>query len=261
MNQGNLRGCLLALALVTLPLAPNVATAQAGAAAVAAPGIEAFSVAPIASAAPGNELVFTLHGSPGGTAAVRIDGATGAAVLAESEVGVYEGSYTIRKRDRINAQSKVTANLRVGNKVVSAVLDGPLVGRAASRRTAGTARSGAPAATGCVSCGVVEAINVVEVKGEGSYLGKIGGGLAGILLGSQIGSGRGTTVAEVAGAAGGAYAGNEIEKRLKTSKHYEVIVRLDNGGSQTVTYAERPGFNVGDPVRIENRRLVLMQQQ
>ena len=108
----------------------------------------------------------------------------------------------------------------------------------------------------CPNCGVIEAVNVIEVKGDGSYIGMIAGGLAGVLLGSQVGQGRGTTVAEIAGAAGGAYAGNEIEKRMKTTKHYEVAVRLENGGSQTVFYAAEPGFRVGDRVKVENGTLV-----
>ena len=82
---------------------------------------------------------------------------------------------------------------------------------------------------------MVEAINLVEVKGQGTFLGKIGGGVAGVILGSQIGSGKGTTAAQVAGAVGGAYAGNEIEKRMKTTSHYEVLVRLENGGAQTLS--------------------------
>jgi outer membrane lipoprotein SlyB len=114
-----------------------------------------------------------------------------------------------------------------------------------------------PVARSCVNCGVVEAIHVVEVKGDGSYLGAIGGGLAGVLLGSQIGQGQGTTVAQVAGAVGGAYAGNEIEKRMKTTKHYEVLVRLENGGTQTFSYATQPSFAVGAKVRVDGSVLTL----
>jgi outer membrane lipoprotein SlyB len=119
---------------------------------------------------------------------------------------------------------------------------------AGSRYQPGNRRSAAH----CVDCGVVEAINVVEVKGNGSYLGTIAGGVAGVLLGSQVGHGAGTTVAQVAGAAGGAYVGNEIEKRMKTTKHYEVVVRLDNGGSKTVSLAAHPGFAVGSRVTVAN---------
>ncbi len=103
---------------------------------------------------------------------------------------------------------------------------------------------------------MVEAVNLVELKGDGSYLGKIAGGLLGAVIGSQVGSGRGTTVAQIAGAAGGVYAGNEIEKRMKTTKHYEVVVRLQNGGAQTVSFPNEPGLRIGTRVRVENGALV-----
>ena len=97
---------------------------------------------------------------------------------------------------------------------------------------------------------------MVQHKGDGSYIGMVGGGVVGALLGSQVGHGKGTTIAEVAGAAGGAFAGNEIEKRMKTTKHYEVVVRLANGGSQTVSYTTQPALGVGSRVRVENGALV-----
>ena len=56
----------------------------------------------------------------------------------------------------------------------------------------------------CGNCGVVEAINAIEVKGEGGYLGLVGGGVAGAVLGSQVGNGNGRTAAQLLGAVGGA---------------------------------------------------------
>lgn len=341
-----------------LPLPQLVGAAQAQTYTTpAAPRIDGFDVQPVRKPAPGSELAFTLYGSPGGSAAVQIAGATGGLVLTETEAGVYEGSYTIRQRDRITARSNATANLRLGNRVASTILDEPLVGEPSGRRSSpAAAASGAPkidrfdveppqklvtgeeltltlsgtpggkasariagvkgkivldeiragiyegthtikrrdrietnsvvtghlrlgdretsavlgksllagpgypsraprAARYCVNCGAVEAINVIEVKGEGSYLGKIAGGLAGALLGNQVGSGSGRTVATVAGAAGGAYVGNEVEKRVNTTKHYEVVVRLENGGTQTITYTEQPSFVVGARVKVENDTL------
>jgi outer membrane lipoprotein SlyB len=350
-----------------LPLAFSARQAQAQApdqhtaASAAAARIDGFDVEPVVRPVAGNELVFTLYGSPGGSAAVQISGATGSVALVETEPGVYEGTYTIRKRDQITAASTATANLRVGNRVVSAILDEPLIGRVSPRRpappviSAATPKidrfdvdpparlaageeliltlSGSPggvasarivgvkgkivlneirtgvyegsytinnrdriaadavvtgnlridqretsmvlgkslvagpqnqssprqAARSCVTCGVVEAIHVVEVKGKGSYLGPIAGGVAGALLGSQVGHGSGTTIAELAGAAGGAYAGSEIEKRVKTTKHYEVVVRLENGGSKTFSYAAQPGFAVGTKVKVTNGTLTVVQ--
>lgn len=80
----------------------------------------------------------------------------------------------------------------------------------AAAASSGYQSSARQAARLCVNCGVVEAINLVEVKGTGSYLGMIAGGVAGALLGSQVGQGRGTTAAQVAGAAGGAFAGSDV---------------------------------------------------
>ena len=59
-----------------------------------------------------------------------------------------------------------------------------------------------------------------------------------------------------AGAAGGAYLGNEIQKKVTTTTRYEVVVRLENDGSETVSYATQPGFTVGTRVRVENDALV-----
>jgi outer membrane lipoprotein SlyB len=198
----------------------------------------------------GSDLIFTLHGTPGGKASIRIAGVTGRVFLDETRDGVYEGIYTIKTRDRIAADSKVTANLRLGDHDSSAILGKSLLA------TAGPQPRAPRVARHCANCGVVEAVNVIEVKGEGSYLGMIAGGVAGALLGSQVGQGRGTTAAEIAGAAGGAYAGNVIEKKMKTTKHYEVIARLESGGSQAVSYAAQPEFRVGDRVRVENGTLV-----
>jgi len=362
MYKKALLGLFAVMAFLPLPFVASQAQAQHSVSRPEAAQIDGFDVRPVRQAVGGRELEFTLYGSPGGTAAVRISGATAGVVLGETEPGVYEGTYTIRQRDKITAKSKATANLRVGNQVASAILDEPLIGRANARRSGGRQNygtgpkidrfevvdapanlvpgedlnltlSGSPggaasativgvkgkvllnevrsgvyegshiinrrdriaansvvtghlrigeretnavlgrslvAAAGqaprarltarrCVNCGVVEVINVVEVKGEGSYLGKIAGGVAGILIGSQIGDGSTTTVAQVAGAAGGAYVGNEIEKRVKTVKHYEVVVRLENGGTQTITYAAQPPFAVGAKVKVDNGTLTVVQ--
>ena len=80
--------------------------------------------------------------------------------------------------------------------------------------------------------------------------------VAGAVLGSQVGRGDGTTIAQVLGAAGGAYAGNEVEKRMKTTKHYEVVVRLEGGGSQMVSYPSDPALKIGTRVRVDNGALV-----
>jgi uncharacterized protein YcfJ len=78
----------------------------------------------------------------------------------------------------------------------------------------------------CKECGTVTEVKTVEKKGEGSGLGMVLGGVAGGVLGHQVGSGRGKDVATVAGAAGGAYVGNEVEKNKKSTTSYVVYVKM-----------------------------------
>ena len=59
------------------------------------PRIDGFDVVSVRQLSAGNDLLFTLYGSPGGTATVQIGGATGRLLLDEIEAGVYEGAYTI----------------------------------------------------------------------------------------------------------------------------------------------------------------------
>jgi len=226
--------------------------ASDAAALAALPRIDRFEVGSVESLDTGTALVFTLSGSAGAKAGVRINGVKGKIALNEVSAGKYEGIYTIKSRDRVSAASAATASLRVGERESTAVLGSSLLGPPENMPSA--RREQVPKQ--CANCGVVEAINVVEVNGDGSYLGKIAGGLAGVVIGSQIGSGRGTTAAQIAGAIGGAVAGNEIEKRVRKVRHYEVTARLQGGGMQTVTFANEPALKIGDKIRVENGTLV-----
>ena len=75
------------------------------------------------------------------------------------------------------------------------------------------------------------------------------------VVGSQIGSGKGKTAATVVGAAGGAIAGHEIQKRNRVNngnEAYRIRVRLDRGGYLTVNQNDIADLRVGDQVRVEN---------
>jgi outer membrane lipoprotein SlyB len=113
----------------------------------------------------------------------------------------------------------------------------------------------APAPIPCANCGVIESIRVAQVKGQTSGVGAVAGGVAGGLLGNQIGHGGGRTVATIAGAAGGAYAGNAIEKNMKKHTVYRVTLRMDDGRQRTLSLRGAPAYVVGDHVRIANGRI------
>jgi outer membrane lipoprotein SlyB len=104
----------------------------------------------------------------------------------------------------------------------------------------------------CLDCGVVESVREVEVKGEGTGLGAVAGGVVGGVLGHQVGSGRGKDVMTVLGAAGGALAGHQVEKKVRSTKHWEVTVRLDGGATRTISMPSQPAWRAGDRVRIVN---------
>jgi outer membrane lipoprotein SlyB len=99
---------------------------------------------------------------------------------------------------------------------------------------------------------------VREVKDPGQHtgLGPIAGGIAGAVLGDQIG-GKGNTrkVLTVLGAAGGAYAGREIEKHARATKHWEIDVRRDDGLQETVRSDVAPPYQPGERVRLIEGRL------
>jgi outer membrane lipoprotein SlyB len=118
----------------------------------------------------------------------------------------------------------------------------------------------AQAAPICSSCGYVQSVRQVEQKGQSSGGGAVIGGVLGGVLGHQIGSGRGNTVATVAGVAGGAVVGNEVEKNRNTKTYWEVSLRMDSGNFRTFTYSSPPAVREGDHVKLVDggRRLALL---
>jgi len=125
-------------------------------------------------------------------------------------------------------------------------------------------------------CHDVQVKHQAPVKDENRVAGKVIGGVAGAALGSMIGSGRGNTMAMVAGAAGGAYAGNKVQKnqqekdvvtstesRCKTvydssEKHlgYDVTYRLE--GKEDVV---RLDYDPGKEIPVKDGKLVLDAQK
>ena len=102
----------------------------------------------------------------------------------------------------------------------------------------------------CADCGVIESIQIINDEKEASGVGLVGGAVVGGLLGHQVGGGRGKDVATVVGALGGAFAGNAIEKKTGSTRHYVITVRLDDGSSRAFNEADPPAWRPGDHVRV-----------
>ncbi|MCM2339925.1 hypothetical protein [Rhodoferax sp.] len=80
----------------------------------------------------------------------------------------------------------------------------------------------------CTDCGVVASVHLVEAKGADGH--------PGILA--------------------DAYAGRALEGKSHPSKHFEVVVRMQSGTLQTVTYATDPGFKMADTVQVIDGMLI-----
>ncbi|NGZ87674.1 glycine zipper 2TM domain-containing protein [Duganella sp. SAP-35] len=108
----------------------------------------------------------------------------------------------------------------------------------------------------CQDCGRVTAVAVHDKDGKGGAVGLIAGGVAGALLGNQVGSGHGRQLATVAGAAGGAYAGKKVEEKARATKEWTVHVKYDNGQQANFHFDHDPNMHKGDRVRKADGTLV-----
>ncbi len=120
----------------------------------------------------------------------------------------------------------------------------------------------APKPVVCADCGTVEAVTPVQRQGDVNGvavgnttigLGTVAGGVVGGLLGNQVGGGSGKTAMTVLGAAGGAFAGNQIEKNMKKVTVYQVRVRMNDGSTRNVEVST--SVPVGSRVIVEGNNL------
>jgi len=108
--------------------------------------------------------------------------------------------------------------------------------------------------------GVVHSLELVRAEAAGSGgasgLGAVAGAVVGGLVGSQIGSGSGRTAATIAGVAGGAYVGHQIENRQPAQPQQpdlnRVTVRMNDGSYQAVMQGTGIELRVGDRVWVDD---------
>src|SRR6266496_1267785 len=96
----------------------------------------------------------------------------------------------------------------------------------------------------CRECAVIEDVREVEIAGQGSGVGAVGGAV--------VGGGRGKDLATVLGALGGGLAGNQIEKNAKKTKEYQIFVRYEDGTKGMFTQPTPPSWRIGDKVKVIN---------
>jgi outer membrane lipoprotein SlyB len=130
----------------------------------------------------------------------------------------------------------------------------------------GTAQGVTPASTDCDRCGTVASINRNTTKDQWTPLGSVsasplGGGdptaAPSAVTMYQIGKGFSKQGTVLVGAAGG--AGYQTRPRELNAPRWEVIIRMDAGGTRSVTQNYEPMLREGDRVRVMGTQLELLQ--
>lgn len=241
-----------AVATLTQNLLTDDAFAKANAVANPNPVISRFESKTTGALSGGNEISFVALGTPASKASVSLDGGKTSIPLVEEKSGRYVGSYTIKSRDQFTNESQAVVTLTQGDRKTT-------LGKNLAVAFVTPETTKVAVAAICATCGTVTEINEVKVKGKPNYVGAIAGGVAGAALGNQIGKGDGNTAATVAGAVGGALVGREIEKKVRETTQYDVVVKLNDGSSKTVRFEQAPPFNVGAKVRVDGNNVVATQ--
>jgi outer membrane lipoprotein SlyB len=104
-----------------------------------------------------------------------------------------------------------------------------------------------------IRSGVIEQITPVQIQGnQHAGVGAVVGGVVGLGLGSLIGGGTGRDVAMVLGTVGGAYAGNEVQKKNEQPvPGQQIIVRTGSGVLISITQPVNPSLFNGQRVFVE----------
>ncbi len=237
--------------------------------------VESVDVEQVERLAPGVPLNFSVYGTQGAAARLRIDGARGVVDLQETQPGIYEGSYVIGPQDRIRADSRVTATLFRGSAVAESTLEeslqlgqgdvAPMHGAArpvptermeAVERTERVERGAAVPPSGgrsvrsaCERCGIVESVRAVPGAAGSGNLGAVSGALIGAVLGQEAREAHMRRIARIHGTVTGALTGGRAEGDAAT--RYEVRFRMPNGRTESRSYPDSPAFQVGDRVSLD----------
>lgn len=107
-------GSLLTPFVVAFALAalPAIAQAQPKNSANFTPQITSFEIDQADQLVPGAEIDFIVEGTPRSQASVRLSGINKTIALREVESGLYEGTYTISRRDKLSPTATARATLR-----------------------------------------------------------------------------------------------------------------------------------------------------
>ena len=138
-------------------------------------------------------------------------------------------------------------NLKAAFLLIAA---GAALAGCASRESANVYKSSEAQREQTVRFGTVESVRQVQIQGQRSQVGAVGGGVVGGIAGSTVGHGRGSAVGAVLGGIAGGVAGNAIEEGVTRKDGVEITVKLDNGDLRAIVQEADIEFKPGQRVRL-----------
>jgi outer membrane lipoprotein SlyB len=135
-------------------------------------------------------------------------------------------------------------------KLLLVVLAAATLAGCASRESANVYKSSEAQREQSVRFGTVESVREVQIQGQRSQVGTVGGGVVGGIAGSTVGHGRGSAVGAVLGGIAGGVAGTAIEEGVTRKTGLEITVKLDNGDFRAIVQEADTPFKPGQRVRL-----------
>lgn len=161
----------------------------------------------------------------------------------------------------LTAAAAVTVFSVLGSAAVTGLIPAALTEKAEPSRlpyTSPAATQPAPDATSpsakdgrttaCSICGIVESISLTRIDGDASGSGVIAGGFAGGV--AIMPHSREQPPFTIIGKDGAIYGSAAKMQPPEPAMAYVVKVRMADGSSRTITQAEQPKCDVGEPVRV-----------
>ncbi len=103
------------------------------------------------------------------------------------------------------------------------------------------------AVNGCANCGVIETVTAIRVQARSPASAPWPAVSPVPRWAVSPDGAMAVTALGLLGAVGGAYAGNAIERNVRTTRRYRVSVRMDDGTRRTMySAATAPAFAVGE---------------
>ena len=105
-----------------------------------------------------------------------------------------------------------------------------------------------------VEAGVVENVEQVTLRKDGTVVGSVGGSVIGGIAGSTVGGGRGSAIAAAAGVIIGGLLGSWLETAVTDREALKLVIKLDSGEKLAIVQESDISFKPGERINVLTSR-------